>query len=68
MPRHVSPVARASSSRLTPTENQPRGWCLQDRTLGLAPGSWPLGPRIRRLMKICDGILAHVSYARRRGM
>ena len=39
-PRHASPVARASSSRLTPTENQPRWGCLQDRAFGLAPGPW----------------------------
>ena len=39
-PRHVSSVARASSSRPTPTENQPRWGCLQDRAFGLAPGSW----------------------------
>ena len=38
--RHASPVARASSSRLTPTENQPRWGCLQDRAFGLAPGPW----------------------------
>ena len=37
---HASPVARASSSRLTPTENQPRSGCLQDRAFGLAPGTW----------------------------
>ena len=40
MPRHASPVARASPSRLTPTENQPRWGCLQDRAFGLAPGPW----------------------------
>ena len=39
-PRHASPVARASSSRLTPTENEPRWGCLQDRAFGLAPGPW----------------------------
>ena len=39
-PRHASPVARASSIRLTPTENQPRWGCLQDRAFGLAPGPW----------------------------
>ena len=37
-PRHASPVARASSSCLTPTENQPRRGCLQDRAFGPAPG------------------------------
>ena len=59
-PRHASPVARASSSRLTPTENQPRwGW----RGQGLWPGSGPLAPRIRRLMTMCDGTLPHVSSA-----
>ena len=31
--RHASPVARASSSHLTPTENQPRRGCLQDKCL-----------------------------------
>ena len=39
-PRHASPVARASSSRLMPTENQNRWGCLQDRAYGLAPGHW----------------------------
>ena len=39
-PRHASPVARASSSRLSPTENQLRWGCLQDRAFGLAPGPW----------------------------
>ena len=39
-PRHASPVARASSSRPTPTENQPRWGCLQDRAYGLVPGPW----------------------------
>ena len=39
-PGHASPVARACSSRLTPTENQPRWGCLQDRAFGLAPGPW----------------------------
>ena len=39
-PRHASPIARASSSRLTPTENQPRWGCLEDRAFGLAPGPW----------------------------
>ena len=38
--RHASPVARASSSHLTPTENQPRCGCLQDRAFGLAPCPW----------------------------
>ena len=32
------------------------------------PGSRPLGPRIRRLMRVCDGTLPHVSSARRRGV
>ena len=36
--RHASRVARASSSCLTPTENQPRSGCLQDEASGLAPG------------------------------
>ena len=35
---------------------------------GLWPGSRHLGPRIRRLMRMCDGTLPHVSSARRRGM
>ena len=35
---------------------------------GLWPGSRPLGPRIRRLMRMCDGTLPHVSSARRRGV
>ena len=35
---------------------------------GLRPGSWPLGPRIRRLMGMCDGTLPHVSSGRRRGV
>ena len=39
-PQHASPVACASSSRLTPTENQPRWGCLQDRAYGLAAGPW----------------------------
>ena len=34
---------------------------------GLRPGSRPLGPRIRRLMRVCDGTPPHVSSARRRG-
>ena len=38
--RHASPVARASSSCLTPTENQPRWGCLQDKVTGLAPLPW----------------------------
>ena len=33
---------------------------------GLWPGSQPLGPRIRRLMRMCDGTLPHVSFARSR--
>ena len=36
--RHASPVARRSSSHLTPTEKQPRWECLQDEASGLAPG------------------------------
>ena len=39
---HASPVARAPSCRLTPTENQPRWGCLQDRAFSLAPGPWAL--------------------------
>ena len=39
-PRHASPVARASSSRPTLSENQPRRGCLQDRAFDLAPGPW----------------------------
>ena len=35
---------------------------------GLWPGSGPLGPRIWRLMRMCDGTLPHVSSTRRRGM
>ena len=35
---------------------------------GLWPGSGPLGPRIWRLMRMCDGTLPHVSPARRRGI
>ena len=35
---------------------------------GLWSGSRPLGPRIRRLMRMCDGTLTHVSSSRRRGM
>ena len=42
-PRHASPVAHASSSRLTPTEKKPRWGCLQDRAYGLAPG--PCAPK-----------------------
>ena len=38
--RHASLVARASSSRLTPTENQPRWGCLHDKAFGPAPGPW----------------------------
>ena len=63
-PQHASPVARASSSRLTPTENQSRWGCLQDRAYGLAPGPW----RIRTLMRMSDGSLPHVSSAQRTGM
>ena len=45
-PRHASPVARASSSRLTPTENQPRWGCLQDRAFGLVPAPGPQNPEV----------------------
>ena len=38
--QHVSPVARASSSHLTPTENQSSRGCLQGRAFDLAPGPW----------------------------
>ena len=38
--RHARPVARDSSSRLTPTENKPRWGCLQDKASGPVPGSW----------------------------
>ena len=29
-----------STCFFTPTENQPRWGCLQDRAFGLAPGPW----------------------------
>ena len=59
-PRHASPVARASSSRPTPTENQPRWGACRTGPLAwlLAPGSrtleadedvrWDSSPRIIR--------------------
>ena len=46
MSRHASPITRASSSRLTPTESQPRRGCLQDRAFGLAPGRGPQNPEV----------------------
>ena len=38
--RHVNPVAPSSSSRPTPTGNQPRWRCLQDKASGPDPGPW----------------------------
>ena len=64
--RHASPVARAPSSRLMPTENQPRWGCLQDKAFGPGPG--PCTPKIWRLMRRCDGTHPHVSSAQERGM
>ena len=38
--RHASPLVRASSSCLKPTENQPRWGCMQDKDSGPPPGPW----------------------------
>ena len=65
--------ATACESRSTCFFKSPHAYCKPTRVgvpagQGLWPGSRPLGPRIRRLMRMCDGTLPHVSSARRRGM
>ena len=62
--QHASPEARASSSRLTPTETNSGGAACRTRPL-----AWPLAPvSQRRFTRRCDRAHPHVSCAQRRGM